>query len=60
MSALDVGCPMIRRGESRKGIDDVVVERRSLRKGETGMYNIFWIIGVIVVILAVLSFLGLR
>jgi len=24
------------------------------------MYNIFWIIGVIVVILAILSFLGLR
>jgi hypothetical protein len=27
---------------------------------ETGMNNIFWIIGVIVVVLAVLGFLGLR
>jgi hypothetical protein len=25
-----------------------------------GMYNIFWLIGVIVVVLAVLAFLGLR
>jgi hypothetical protein len=28
--------------------------------GETRMHNIFWIIGVIVVVIAVLSFLGLR
>ena len=32
-----------------------------LRKGwETRMNNIFWIIGVIVVVIAVLSFFGLR
>jgi hypothetical protein len=30
------------------------------RKGETAMTNIFYIIGVVVVIIAILSFLGLR
>jgi hypothetical protein len=32
----------------------------SLNGRETRMNNIFWIIGVIVVVLVVLSFLGLR
>ena len=44
-----------------ESIDDVVVERGPLRKWrETRMNNIFWIIGVIVVVIAVLGFLGLR
>ena len=42
-------------------IDDVLVKRDHSTSGwETRMYNIFWIIGVIVVVLAVLSFLGFR
>jgi hypothetical protein len=43
------------------GIDDVSVKAGPRLKGsETRMHNIFWIIGVIVVVIAVLSFLGLR
>ena len=43
------------------GIDDVLVKRDEVsRMGETRMHNIFWIIGVIVVVIAVLGFLGLR
>jgi hypothetical protein len=34
--------------------------RPRLKGWETRMNNIFWIIGVIVVVIAVLSFLGLR
>jgi uncharacterized BrkB/YihY/UPF0761 family membrane protein len=46
---------------SRKAIDDVWVKRHHLASGwETRMNNIFWIIGVIVVVLALLSFFGLR
>jgi hypothetical protein len=61
MSALGVASPMIRRGVSGKGIDDVLVKRDHFASGwETRMNNIFWIIGVIVVVIAVLSFLGLR
>jgi hypothetical protein len=46
---------------SLKGIDDVLVKRDHFASGwETRMNNIFWIIGVIVVVLVVLSFLGLR
>jgi hypothetical protein len=38
-----------------------VVDRNHSANGwETRMNNIFWIIGVIVVVIAVLSFLGLR
>jgi UDP-N-acetylmuramyl pentapeptide phosphotransferase/UDP-N-acetylglucosamine-1-phosphate transferase len=57
---------MIRRGVSHKVIDDVLVKRDHVSKDarlkgwETRMNNIFWIIGVIVVVIAVLSFLGLR
>jgi hypothetical protein len=52
---------MIRRGVSHKVIDDRVGQARPLPKGwETRMNNIFWIIGVIVVVLVVLSFFGLR
>ena len=52
---------MIRRGVSHEVIDDVLGRARPRLKGwETGMHNIFWIIGVIVVVIAVLSFLGLR
>jgi hypothetical protein len=59
--ALRAACSVIRRGVSRKGINQVLVKRDHLASGwETGMNNIFWIIGVIVVVLAVLSFLGLR
>ena len=52
--------PLIRRGMSRRIIDDVSVKGITLQDWETGMNNIFWIIGVIVVIIAVLSFFGLR
>jgi hypothetical protein len=42
-------------------IDDGLVKRDHFAsEGEAKMYNIFWIIGVIVVVLAVLSFLGFR
>jgi hypothetical protein len=45
----------------RKGIDDVLVKRDHFVSGwESRMNNIFWIIGVIVVVLAVLGFFGLR
>jgi hypothetical protein len=45
---------------SRKGIG-VLVERDHFASGwETTMNNIFWIIGVIVVVIAVLGFFGLR
>jgi ABC-type dipeptide/oligopeptide/nickel transport system permease subunit len=54
MGALGGAWPMI--------IDDVSVKRDHISKNvrETRMHNIFWIIGVIVVVIAVLSFLGLR
>jgi hypothetical protein len=49
----------MRRDVRRKGIG--VGQAGPLSSGrETGMNNIFWIIGVIVVVLAVLGFLGLR
>jgi hypothetical protein len=53
---------MIRRGVSHKVIDEPCWSSGvHFSKGwETRMNNIFWIIGVIVVVLAVLSFLGLR
>jgi hypothetical protein len=61
MSAWGAACPMIRRGASRKVIDDVLVKRDHVSKdGRQRMNNIFWIIGVIVVVIAVLSFFGLR
>jgi hypothetical protein len=48
-------------GLSRKGIDNVLGKRDDSASGwETGMNNIFWIIGVIVVVVFVLGFLGLR
>ena len=44
-----------------EGLRRCVGQAGPLRKGwETRMNNIFWIIGVIVVVIAVLSFLGLR
>jgi hypothetical protein len=53
--------PVIRRGMSRTVIDNLLVKRNhSAKKWEARMNNIFWIIGVIVVIIAVLSFFGLR
>jgi hypothetical protein len=53
--------PMRRRGMSHEVIDDVLVKRgRSAETWEPSMNNIFWIIGVIVIILIVLSFFGLR
>jgi hypothetical protein len=58
-----VGCPLVRSGEAcaRKGFDDVLAKRDHFASGwETGMNNIFWIIGVVVVVLVVLGFLGLR
>jgi hypothetical protein len=44
----------------RKGIDDVLGEHDHLARMGTRMNNIFWIIGVIVVVIAVLGFFGLR
>jgi hypothetical protein len=42
-------------------IDDGLVKRDDSASGwEPRMNNIFWIIGVVVVVLAVLAFLGLR
>jgi hypothetical protein len=53
--------PMRRRGVSHEVIDDVLVKRdHSAKEWEPKMNNIFWIIGVIVVILFVLSFFGFR
>ena len=61
MSALGAACPMIRPGVSHKAHRRFVGQAGPLRKGwETRMNNIFWIIGVIVVVLVVLSFFGLR
>ena len=52
---------MIRKRVSRKGIDDVLVKRDQFVTGwEPRMNNIFWIIGVVVVVIVVLGFLGLR
>ena len=52
---------MIRHDVSHKVIDDRVGQRDHFPKGwETRMHNIFWLIGVIVVVLVVLSFFGLR
>jgi UDP-N-acetylmuramyl pentapeptide phosphotransferase/UDP-N-acetylglucosamine-1-phosphate transferase len=51
---------MIRRAVSRKGIDDVLGEHDHFARMGTRMNNIFWIIGVIVVVIAVLGFFGLR
>ena len=59
MSALGGACPMPARREL-KSIDDVLVKRDFAKDGETRMNNIFWIIGVIVVVVVVLGFLGLR
>ena len=44
----------------RKGIDDVLGEHDHVARMGTRMNNIFWIIGVIVVVIAVLGFFGLR
>ena len=60
MTALGAACPMIRRAVGRKGIDDVLGEHDHLARMGTRMNNIFWIIGVIVVVIAVLGFFGLR
>jgi hypothetical protein len=61
MMALGAVCPMIRRTVIHEGIEAVLVEPDHRAKGwKTRMNNIFWIIGVIVVVIAVLSFLGLR
>ena len=60
MTALGAACPMIRRAVDRKGIDDVLGEDDHLARMGTRMNNIFWIIGVIVVVIAVLSFFGFR
>jgi hypothetical protein len=61
MSALGGVCPMIWRGVSHKVVDRRAGQAGPRLKGwETEMNNIFWIIGVIVVVLVVLSFLGLR
>ena len=60
MTALGAACPMIRRAVKRKGIDDVLGEHDHLARMGTRMNNIFWIIGVIVVVIAVLGFFGLR
>jgi hypothetical protein len=51
---------MIRRGVRRKSIGALVKRDHFASGWETGMNNIFWIIGVVVVVLAVLGFLGLR
>jgi type VI protein secretion system component VasF len=52
---------MIGRGASRQGSDDGSRQRDHLASGEERhMNNIFWLIGVIVVVLFVLAFLGLR
>jgi UDP-N-acetylmuramyl pentapeptide phosphotransferase/UDP-N-acetylglucosamine-1-phosphate transferase len=51
--------PMIRRGVSHK-VRPCWSSGTKAQWRETRMYNIFWIIGVIVVVLVVLSFLGLR
>ena len=61
MSArVGAACPMIRRGVRRKSIGALVKRDHFASGWETGMNNIFWIIGVIVVVLVVLGFLGLR
>jgi hypothetical protein len=61
MSALGGACPVIWRGVSHKVVDRRVGQAGPRLKGwETGMNNIFWTIGVIVVVIAVLSFFGLR
>jgi hypothetical protein len=50
-----------RRGAELEGHRHASVDRNHSANGwETRMNNIFWIIGVIVVVIAVLSFLGLR
>ena len=60
MSALGDACPMIRRRVSRKGIDDLLDKRdQFVSVWEPRMNNIFWIIGVVVVVV-VLGFLGFR
>jgi hypothetical protein len=54
-------CPMTGRTVIHEGIEAVlVVPDHGANGWKTRMNNIFWIIGVIVVVLAVLSFLGLR
>jgi hypothetical protein len=58
MSAL---APLVQCGETCAGRASVLVKRDHFASGwETGMNNIFWIIGVVVVVLVVLGFLGLR
>jgi hypothetical protein len=48
-------------GLIRKGIGNVLGKREGSASGwKTRMNNIFWIIGVVVVVLAVLGFFGLR
>jgi hypothetical protein len=59
-SALGATCSMIRRSVRRRGFGVLVKRDRFASGRETGMNNIFWIIGVIVVVLAVLGFFGLR
>ena len=61
MTALGAACPMIpARPWAARGIDDVPGEHDHLARMGTRMNNIFWIIGVIVVVIAVLGFFGLR
>jgi hypothetical protein len=48
------------RGVRRKSIGALVKRHHFASGWETGMNNIFWIIGVVVVVLVVLGFLGLR
>jgi hypothetical protein len=48
-------------GLSRNDIDNVLGKRDDSTSGwETSMNNIFWFIGVIVVVVVVLGFLGFR
>jgi hypothetical protein len=51
---------MIRRGVRQKSIGALVKRDHFASGWETGMNNTFWIIGVVVVVLVVLGFLGLR
>jgi hypothetical protein len=61
MSALGAVGSMIRQGHEQQGHRRGAGQAGQLRKWmETRMNNIFWIIGVIVVVMVVLGFLGLR
>jgi hypothetical protein len=60
MSALGGDCPMTRRRVSRNGSGDVTDTRdQFVSRWEPEMYNIFAIIGVVVVVLFVVGYLGI-